>query len=181
MESGDILPQDTHADAASDSKTGPETESETGSEIDDAPWDGEGAESLEALKRDWGDDFDANIGYARDAAERFADEALVALLEETGLGDDPRIVRAAAEIGRQLAGIDREPVAPGGDGKAPTGIPETGTAALNAELDRLIASPDYWTARGQRRARELFVRLNGEGALPIHRRPGDAGSALDRP
>ncbi len=141
--------------------------------VDDAEPDPDVAQLLEILKHDWGNEFDANLSYARDAVDWFADTELIALLEETGLGDDPRVVRAAARIGQQLATEK-----PGGPTDRSTVASVSGKAALNAELDRLIASPEYWTSRGQRRARDIFVRLNGNGDLPIHRHPGDAGNAL---
>ena len=174
MEEPETVRQDDHDTAIGDPENGA-YETEDPAAVDDTAVDPDGAQLLDILKQDWGNEFDANLSYARDAVDRFADTELIALLEETGLGDDPRVVRAAARIGQQLATAK-----PGGPTDRSTAASPSGKAALNAELDRLIASPEYWTSRGQQRARDIFVRLNGNGQLPVHRHPGDAGNGLAR-
>ena len=119
----------------------------------------------ERLRQDWGADFDANLRRARSAAAAVADQALVAALEETGLGNDPRILRAAARIGALLEG--RQPAR----GKPAGGERES----LERELDRLVAGRDYWSERVQRRVRQIFLALHGDAPLPVHRAAGDAG------
>ena len=121
----------------------------------------------ERLRQEWGDDFDANLQRARNAAAAVADDALVAVLEETGLGNDPRILRAAARIGALL------------EAGRPAPAKATGSRrhALEAELDRLVAGPDYWSDRVQRRVRQIFLSLHDDAPLPVHRAAGDAGGA----
>jgi hypothetical protein len=123
------------------------------------------AAETERLRREWGDAFDANLQRARSAAAAVADDALVAVLEETGLGNDPRILRAAARIGALLEAGRPPPPKPAGARRH----------ALEAELDRLVAGPDYWTDRVQRRVRQIFLSLHGDAPLPVHRASGDAG------
>lgn len=122
------------------------------------------AAGAEALRREWGADFARNLELARRAAAAVADDGLIAALEEAGLGDDPRIVRAAAAIGRLLERADH-----GGD--APDG---PARQALEQELDRLVARPDYWSDPVQRRVRRIFLDLHGSRPLPVHRAAGDA-------
>ena len=116
----------------------------------------------ERLRQDWGADFDANLQRARSAAAAVADQALVAVLEETGLGNDPRILRAAARIGALLE--QQQPV----HAKPARAERET----LERELDRLVGGRDYWSERVQRRVRQIFVTLHGEAPLPVHRAAG---------
>ncbi|MFT5440054.1 MAG: hypothetical protein ACI9MJ_001921 [Alphaproteobacteria bacterium] len=168
MERSEFVQQDER-DTETESKTDAIYEAESGNDESDDPG---ATEILDILRRDWGDEFDANLSYARDAVERFADTDLIALFEETGLGNNPRVVRAAAQIGQQLATENTQ-----GPSDLSGARPLSGKNGLNAELDRLIASPEYWTSGGQRRARDIFVRLNGSGELPVHRHPGDGGSS----
>ncbi len=124
--------------------------------------------AADALRQDWGADFDTNIGYARDAANAFADAPLREFFEEYGLGDDPRIVRVAAEIGRML-----------NDGSLPGGRrqPQAGDGtrrALENELEKLVASSDYWSDKVQRRVQQIYVTLYGDAPIPVHRNRSDA-------
>jgi hypothetical protein len=119
----------------------------------------------ERLRQEWGAAFDANLQRARSAAAAVADDALIAALEETGLGNDPRILRAAARIGALLET---------GRASSPK-VTESKRDSLEAELDRLTAGPDYWSDRVQRRVRQIFLALHGDAPLPVHRAAGDAG------
>lgn len=119
----------------------------------------------ERLRCEWGADFDANVDRARQAAAAIADDELIAVLEETGLGDDPRILRAAARIGALIEQRSAPGMRPDGAARA----------ALEGELDRLMAEPDYWTDRVQQRVRRIHLDLHGGGTVPVHRRAGDAG------
>lgn len=72
------------------------------------------AEAFEAQQKAWeaelradkdmgGQAFDANVGVARRAIERFGSPALKQLLNETGLGNHPELARFALRVGRALA------------------------------------------------------------------------------
>lgn len=119
----------------------------------------------ERLRREWGADFGHNLGHARKAAAVIADEGLIAALEETGLGNDPRVLRAAAKIGALLEGAQ-------GSGRGARGAERR---MLEQELDRLVGGADYWSDRVQRRVRQIYLSLHGGRSLPVHRSAGDAG------
>ena len=53
-----------------------------------------------SLAEEWGEGFSDNIKLAREVTGAFADEPLVEVLETTGLGDHPAVLRFAAEIGK---------------------------------------------------------------------------------
>ncbi len=73
-----------------------------------------------ALKAEWGTAYDQNLGLARAALNHYGDADLRAYLEETRTGDDPRMLKAFAKLGRQLSEdgvIGRSPTT--GMGKSP--------------------------------------------------------------
>ena len=59
-------------------------------------------ESLKADKDFGGAAFDTNVQAAQRAVQRFGDAALVQWLEETGLGNNPHLVRAFAKAGKAI-------------------------------------------------------------------------------
>jgi hypothetical protein len=56
----------------------------------------------EALRAEWGAHFDTKVAQAARAARYFGGEALVSMLDETGLGNHPELVRAFARAGALL-------------------------------------------------------------------------------
>lgn len=65
------------------------------------------AKAVDALKREWGDNFDGNLNVAKAAFMQFADPDLKAYLDETGLGNDPRFTKAYYKIGKAMNGATR--------------------------------------------------------------------------
>lgn len=63
----------------------------------------EWAAALKSDKEFGGASFDANIGIARKAVQKFGDESLRAFFEETGLGNHPALVRAFYKIGKAIS------------------------------------------------------------------------------
>lgn len=61
-----------------------------------------------ALQAEWGDGFMDNLALARKGFDHVATPDLIALANETGLGDDPRIIRALAKFGASLSALDAE-------------------------------------------------------------------------
>lgn len=60
------------------------------------------ASSMRALEAIWGDQLEANIDTARRAVRHLdKDGTILAYLEETRLGDDPRIIRILADVGHR--------------------------------------------------------------------------------
>ena len=74
-----------------------------------AQWDSTREGWVKELKSDGefgGDKFEANVKLAQQAVRNFGSESLVKYLEETGLGDNPEIVKMFARMGK-LTGEDR--------------------------------------------------------------------------
>ena len=59
-------------------------------------------EWVSALKAEWGPSFAENVEAARRALRYHGDESLVDLLDSTGLGDHPAVVKMMAKIGKGL-------------------------------------------------------------------------------
>lgn len=60
------------------------------------------ASSMRALEAIWGDQLEANVDTARRAVRHLdKDGTILAYLEETRLGDDPRIIRILADVGHR--------------------------------------------------------------------------------
>jgi len=49
--------------------------------------------SVETLKKEWGERYDVNLTMAQRAVEKFGDDSFAEYLEQTGLGDNPQMVR----------------------------------------------------------------------------------------
>lgn len=62
----------------------------------------QGAEALGALKTEWGQAFDQNVGAAARAAKHFGGQELVDALNSSGAGNDPHLIRAFAKIGKMM-------------------------------------------------------------------------------
>lgn len=60
-------------------------------------------EELKADKDFGGEQFKENVSMAKRALDRFADPAFRKILDDTGLGNNPHLVRAFARIGKQMA------------------------------------------------------------------------------
>ena len=58
--------------------------------------------ALSELKSEWGQAFDKKLGDARNALQVYGDEAMVNMLNTTGLGDSPAMIKTFAKIGETL-------------------------------------------------------------------------------
>jgi hypothetical protein len=56
----------------------------------------------EELGKEWGNGFDKNMASAKSVIKEFGDESFVNYLNESGLGDDPKLARFLASIGQNL-------------------------------------------------------------------------------
>jgi len=65
-------------------------------------WRREAEAASQELRRDWGPNYDANLGRANRALQQYGGDDLVDLLAHTGLGRHPLVVRAFASIGNEL-------------------------------------------------------------------------------
>jgi hypothetical protein len=57
---------------------------------------------INELKEEWGDGFNRNLGFAQKVVTTFGDEDLGTYLKESGLGNDPEIIRLLSNIGSKL-------------------------------------------------------------------------------
>ena len=58
--------------------------------------------AISGLKDEWGPTFDRNVSLAQRAVKEYGDETTKAMLDETGLGNDPRVIKLFARIGMAL-------------------------------------------------------------------------------
>lgn len=56
----------------------------------------------EELGKEWGQGFDKNMSAAKAVIQEFADQSFIDYLNQTGLGDDPKLARFLANIGSNL-------------------------------------------------------------------------------
>jgi len=64
--------------------------------------DADKATRLDGLKEEWGDAFDQNVFKAKAAVNEFGGDDLKTYLNESGLGDDPNLIKAFAKIGENF-------------------------------------------------------------------------------
>lgn len=57
---------------------------------------------LTTLRKEWGREFDGNLNYAFKAIEAFGTPELREYLDESGMGNDPRMIRAFSTIGKKM-------------------------------------------------------------------------------
>jgi len=60
-------------------------------------------ESLNALKKEWGDNFNPNLELAKRVYKRFADESSKQFIEQSRFGDNPAIIKLFHKIGTVLS------------------------------------------------------------------------------
>lgn len=97
------------------------------------------AEQLEALKEEWGDEgFNSNIAKAITVIDEFGTPEFKEYLNETGLGNDPQLIRLLANIGNNLKEDSFEP-----DSVAHLGMTKQ---AAQEEVDAILGNMDhpYW-------------------------------------
>ena len=61
------------------------------------------AEASTALRQEWGVAFAKNLALAQRAARQFGGDETMKMFDDTGLGNDPRVIRLFARIGQQLS------------------------------------------------------------------------------
>ena len=88
------------------------------------------------LQRNWGKNYDGNLDYARRAYAQFASPELSEVLDGTGLGNHPEMIRAFSKIGQMLG---EESLAVG------TGLGRTQQSpqAAQEEIQALYADKDF--------------------------------------
>lgn len=116
------------------------------------------AESINNLKKEWGDAFEAKIHNAKEVLEKFGDDEIKNYIRESGLGNEPKIVKFLAKIGSSLQ--EARVI----DGKADAGTP----ADLQSHLDGILKDKNhpYWNkdnighAAAAKEVEQLFAKLH---------------------
>ena len=126
------------------------------------------------LRGEWGGAYGQRLRAAARAARDFGGEPLIALLEETRLGDDPRVIRAFARIAERI-GEDGLAGGEGGEGRGDFGLSADGA---RREIARLMTQPAYFDAdhldhvRSVARMKDLFAAAYPNRLSDGHRAAG---------
>ena len=94
-----------------------------------------------ALKAEWGRAYDQNIGFARKAFKEYGGDALASKMESSGLGNDPDVLKAFANIARTTM-ADKDLAGPSG-GTQMALTPEE----ARSEASTIMARPAYTDRR----------------------------------
>lgn len=62
------------------------------------------AQSEQALRREYGNQYEAKVQAAKSALSQYADPDYLKWLDETGHGNDPRVIRAWIKVGSEMGG-----------------------------------------------------------------------------
>lgn len=93
---------------------------------------------LDSLKREWGQEFNAQTQIAKQAFLQLADADMVKTMEESGLGNSPQMIKLFNKVGQILKedGMLQNDVAFGDSG---------GRASIQDKLDKIMDSESpYW-------------------------------------
>jgi hypothetical protein len=106
-----------------------------------------------SLKQEWGDKYQANIELARSVVAKFGDDQFTRYIEESGLGNDPRLIKMLAKAGQGLM-EDRA------TGKGTTEIAASAGAAMD-EINQLKGDKEFMDkyVKGDKYAVERFHYL----------------------
>lgn len=92
-------------------------------------------EGIAALKKEWGNAFDREVNAARAAVKEMGPD-FQKYLQDTGLGNDPMMIKAMAKFGKQYMKEDQLR----GEGK---GAFTMSPAEIDAELSKIMGDPAY--------------------------------------
>ena len=97
-------------------------------------------ENTQALQKEWGGDFDKNVELARRAFMNFATPEAVEIMEQTGLGNHPEILKVFSRIGELL---QEDSVLPGSSTPILGGM---NPAQAQQSIDAKMADPNFRNA-----------------------------------
>jgi len=100
------------------------------------------AEAKQALQAEYGDNYDQKLELAKGVLGKYGDNDLIKMLDETGMGNDPRLIRLFSKIGEQLVEDDAT-----GQG---AGLFSTDAAASRQEIEGLKADVEFQKALNDR-------------------------------
>lgn len=89
----------------------------------------------QTLKQEWGQAYDKNIALAQRGLRAFADKELLELIDSTGLGNHPAMIRLAHSIGSALG--EDSAIGSGGTGNTMT------PADAKSQIGRIMADPNH--------------------------------------
>lgn len=98
---------------------------------------GSQGKALEGLKSEWGNAYDANLSRAQQVIKNFGDQELLTHLEETGLGNDTKLIKFLAGIGGKL--YKESPIVGGDSGGAQIPSPQE----AKKTLDSIMANSNH--------------------------------------
>lgn len=98
---------------------------------------GSQGKALEGLKQEWGNAYDANLSRAQQVIKNFGDQDLLKHLEDTGLGNDTKLIKFLAGIGGKL--YKEAPIVPGEVGGNSVQSP----AEAKKTLDSIMANSNH--------------------------------------
>ncbi len=75
----------------------------------------EAVAKTEALKKEWGDKSDGNFELAKRAFKSFTDDEFNGFMKESGLAEDPRMIKVFYKIAQKISGDTLEPGSLNGD------------------------------------------------------------------
>ena len=94
-------------------------------------------DNLNALQQEWGDQFNHNLEMARRAFMNFATPEAVQIVEETGMGNHPELLKVFARIGEVLA---EDSVLPGTNNSVLGGM---NAASAQEQINSLMSDKDF--------------------------------------
>lgn len=100
-------------------------------------------EATVSLKKEWGSAFEQNLDLAKAAVKRYGGQELFDHLDETGLGNDPRLIMAFAKIGRA---VSDDEIIGGGHGQSFLRSP----AEAKIEIQAKMRDGEFMKAYGDR-------------------------------
>jgi hypothetical protein len=118
-------------------------------------------EANDALKAEWGEMYKPHSASAIVAVKEFVGEDFARMLDETGLGNDPHLIKAFFNIGKGMMGDKFLELGHTGDS-----TPQE----LESEINKIQANPAYWDADSPERSglvkqmSELMSRKHPEPA-----------------
>jgi len=115
---------------------------------------------LEALRDEWGEDYDTHIAAARRLAGDIATPELVAAIDRAGLGDDPHLLRAVARLAQRVYRADG--AGPEGTGRARQRLDELHALQHHADPAKRA---QYRSQGVQDELERLYTALYGDGPV----------------
>ena len=109
-------------------------------------------EGVASLKKEWGTNFDKNIGVASRAVKELGGDELTGLLNETGLGNHPVLIKFFSKLGEQM----QEDTVIMGDQPEPT---SSNADAIQLKLDAIRKDKNHpYNSRMSSPAKEAAIR-----------------------